>query len=174
MELNDAGRMVEKVWYEIPEFYPGISIDVLSIMPNHVHGIIVINSLIKVGAGPCACPKDFDGYNRQPQGVDTGQPQGVDTGQPQGVAPTGKKLSLPDVVHRFKTLTTNQYINGVKQNNWSPFPGKLWQRNYYEHVIRNDIDLRETREYILNNPKKWHLDRNNPENWMSQRTANNV
>jgi len=67
------------------------------IMSNHIHGIIII-----VGADPCACP---------------------DMGQPQGVAPTG--LSLPDVVYRFKTITTKQYINGVKQHGWSRFDGKL-------------------------------------------------
>jgi REP element-mobilizing transposase RayT len=60
-------------------------------------------------------------------------------------------------------MTTNKYIKNVKQNNWPPFNKKLWQRNYYEHVIRNDIDLYETREYINNNQKKWHLDKYNPE-----------
>lgn len=148
MELNDAGRMVDRVWHELPVFYPNIHVDAFIIMPNHIHGIIIINSHNNVGAGPRACPE---------------APSAID-GQPRGVAPTKIKLSLPDVVHRFKSMTTKKYINGVKQNNWQPFPDKLWQRNYYEHVIRNDIDLKETREYIMNNPQKWHLDRNNPVN----------
>jgi len=46
----------------------------------------------------------------------------------------------------------------VKQHGWAPFPAKLWQRNYWEHVIRNDLDLHEIREYIQNNPLKWELD----------------
>jgi putative transposase len=79
---------------------------------------------------------------------------------------------LSDVVHRFKSLTTNKYIKGIKQKNWKPFNKKLWQRNYYEHVTRNEIDLSETREYILNNPKKWHLDKYNPENPEIQRMQN--
>ena len=58
-------------------------------------------------------------------------------------------MSLPDVVHRFKSLTTTRYRHGVLQNGWSPFPGRLWQRNYYERVIRNDGELRHIREYIL-------------------------
>ncbi|MEA2108657.1 MAG: transposase, partial [Pseudomonadota bacterium] len=78
MVLNDAGRMVETVWNEIPGYYPGIYTDTFQIMPNHIHGIIVI-----VGAGPCACP-DVAQYDdmEQSQG-DDGQPQG-DDGQPQG------------------------------------------------------------------------------------------
>ena len=95
-----------------------------------------------VGAGLRACP---------------GQPQ--EMGQPQGVAPT---LGLPDVVHRFKTMTTKRYADGVKRLGWEPFRGRLWQRNYYEHIIRNEESLNRIREYILTNPMRWELDRENP------------
>jgi len=71
-------------------------------------------------------------------------------------------LSFPDVVHRFKSLTTTKYMKGVAQNGWPPFSGRLWQRNYYEHVIRNENELNLIREYILNNPAKWAFDRENP------------
>ena len=124
----------DPVWNEIPKYYPGIVIDAFQIMPNHIHGIIKI-----VGAGPCACPN---------------------IGQPQGVAPTG--LSLPDVIHRFKTMTTKRYIDGVKHHGWPRFDGKLWQRNYWEHIIRNDDELNRIRQYIINNPAKWEMDRNHP------------
>lgn len=73
-------------------------------------------------------------------------------------------LSLSDIVHRFKTLTTKKYIDGVKGNNWQPFDGKLWQRNYYEHIIRNEKSLSEIREYIVNNPFSWPKDKMNPAN----------
>jgi len=59
-------------------------------------------------------------------------------------------------------MTTNEYIRGVKQNGWSTFPGKLWQRNYYEHIVRNENELNRIREYIMNNPLQWELDRKNP------------
>ena len=93
IQLNDAGRMVQTVWDEIPSHYSGADIDVFIAMPNHIHGIIAI-----VGAGPRACP---DSVEPQANGQrrTNGQPQA--NGQPQGVAPTG--LSLSDVVHRFKT-----------------------------------------------------------------------
>jgi REP element-mobilizing transposase RayT len=67
-------------------------------------------------------------------------------------------------VQWFKTMTTNEYIRGVKQNHFPEFSGKLWQRNYYEHIIRNDDDLNRTHEYIINNPLKWEADRNHPDN----------
>jgi len=66
-------------------------------------------------------------------------------------------LSLPDTVHRFKSMTTHQYIHGVKQSGWPPFPGRLWQRTL-EHVVRNEPDLNRLREYIYHNPEKWALD----------------
>src|SRR5262245_59641262 len=72
---------------------PGVETDSFVVMPNHFHGIIFL-----VGAGPRACPPE--------------------SGQPQGVAPT---MPLPDVVHRFKTLTTSRYADGVKQYRWAPF-----------------------------------------------------
>jgi len=149
-KLNDAGQMIHTVWNELPRHYIGVEVDEFVVMPNHIHGIIVLN----VGAGPRACP-DKGQSELQPR---EGRPRG---GQPQGVAPT---LSLPDVAHRFKSLTTAHYRFGVTQNGWPPFPGKLWQRNYYEHVIRNENDLNEIREYIINNPLKWELDTENPKN----------
>ena len=105
MRLNNAGEMVKTVWREIPTHYEGINIDEFTIMPNHIHGIVNI-----VGAGPCACP--------DPTPKKT-------NGQPQGVAPT--TLSLSDVIHRFKTMTTKRYADGVKKPNWLPFAKKLWQ-----------------------------------------------
>ena len=111
------------------------------IIPDQIHGIIISDG---VGAGPRACPND-------------GQAHGDGEGQPRGVART-----LPDVVHRFKTMTTKRYIDGVKQDGWAPFPAKLWHRNYYEHIVRNEKELDRIREYIINNPRQWELDSENP------------
>jgi putative transposase len=155
MLLNDAGKMINTVWNEIPFFYPGIDIDACQIMPNHFHGIIII----AVGAGPRACP---EAGQRSEAGQQSDTGHSWNTGQPQGVAP--KRLSLPDVVHRFKTMTTKKYIDGVKNCGWPSFDGKLWQRNYYEHIMRNENELNMKRKYIINNPLKWIDDENNPDN----------
>ena len=136
MRLNDAGKMIQVVWDEIPAYYPGIDIDSFIVMPNHIHGIVVI-----VGAAPRGRPESA--YSPQ-------------NGQAQGPAPPG--LTLPDMVHRFKTMTTKRYADFVKQNGWPPFPGKLWQRNYWEHIVRNEPELNRIREYIHNNPAQWELD----------------
>lgn len=142
IRLNDAGRMVQAVWKELSIHYPGVEGDEFVVMPNHVHGLIVL-----VGAGPRACP-DVGPRRACPE-----------KGQPQGVAPT---LSLPDVLHRFKTLTTKRYADSVEQLGWIPFHHRLWQRNYYEHVVRDEESLDRIRQYILDNPARWEFDRENP------------
>ena len=63
--------------------------------------------------------------------------------------------ALPDVIKFFKTMTTNAYIRGVKAGMLPPFDGKLWQKSYYDHVIRNQQDYDEIWQYIQNNPAKW-------------------
>jgi len=164
MRLSAAGQMIQRVWDEIPMFYPGTETDAFVVMPNHVHGIIVLTGAIPqdfpVRAAPCGSPPVI-GVGAAPCGrpID-GQARGPD-GQARGPAPTGA-LSLPDVVHRFKTLTTKRYADGVKQCGWPAFPGRLWQRNYYEHIIRDERALARIREYIANNPRQWARDRQNP------------
>lgn len=137
--LNDAGHMAQEVWNELPIHYAGVEVDEFVVMPNHIHGVIIV-----VGAGPCARPPK--------------------NGQPQGVAPTknASVFSLPDIVHRFKTLTTKRYVDGIKQFDWRRFDGLLWQRNYFEHVIRSEESLSRIRQYILDNPARWEFDRENP------------
>jgi len=67
--------------------------------------------------------------------------------------------NLGTVIQWFKTMTTNDYIRGVKNHHWPSFKGKLWQRNYWERIIRNEQELQKIREYILNNPTQWELDK---------------
>jgi putative endonuclease len=66
------------------------------------------------------------------------------------------------MVQWFKTMTTNNYIHGVKEQGWQPFKGILWQRSFYDHVIRDEASLNRIREYISTNPLRWDLDRENP------------
>lgn len=148
MRLNEAGRMVQSVWDEMPSFYPGVDIDEFIVMPNHIHGIVIL-----VGAPPRGSPAPSRG---RPDGDE--RSAGMDDGQAWGPAPTVSALSLPDVVHRFKTLTTKRYIDGVRQSDWTPFSGRIWQRNYYEHIIRGDDSLARIRQYIINNPGQWQTD----------------
>ncbi len=62
----------------------------------------------------------------------------------------------------FKTMTTSAYIHGVKEQSWLQFTRKLWQRSYYDHVIRNEEDYQKVRSYIIANPVQWAIDEENP------------
>jgi hypothetical protein len=85
-----------------------------------------------------------------------------ENGQSHRIAPTVSPLHR--VVQWFKTMTTNEYIRGVKTKNWQAFIGKLWQRNYWEHIIRNNKSYQTISEYSINNPLKWDNDKFNPTN----------
>ena len=68
-------------------------------------------------------------------------------------------VSIENIMHWFKTITTNTYIREVKNNHFSPFDKKLWQKSYYDHIIRGEEDYRNVWEYIENNPLKWEMDK---------------
>lgn len=80
----------------------------------------------------------------------------LQTGQPQGIAPT-----IGDIVGAFKSMMTNEYIHGVKNKNWCRFDKKLWQRNYWEHIIRNENEYLQISDYIKSNPASWSDDKLN-------------
>jgi len=66
---------------------------------------------------------------------------------------------LGQIISWFKRMSTNEYINNVKTNNWPRFNQRLWQRNYYEHIIRDDGEIEHIRQYIADNPKNWNVDK---------------
>lgn len=179
MCLNDAGRMVEHVWSALPERFPGVALDECVIMPNHFHGIIVINDFARRGDTLCSpafdlgdtlCSPAFDvGFavnSKIPQSPSMPEPTSK-SGRTQGYAPTDQNQnrvtgttenSLGRVIQAFKSSSSVGYIHGVKEQNWQPFPGRLWQRNYYERIIRDDAELNGIREYIHHNPAQWTAD----------------
>lgn len=139
MVLNDAGRMLEKVWNELPQRFGGIELDAFVVMPNHVHFIV-----FNVGA-------PLVGAQEQDQG---GQDSGGYKTRPYG-------QTITDVIGAFKSITTHEYTVGVKQKGWPSFPGRLWQRNFYERVVRDEGELNGFREYIECNPLRWADDEEN-------------
>ena len=139
MALNAAGRMLDKWYVELENKFKDIRCDEYIIMPNHFHAII--QNIGPVGADLRVCP---DNHRH-------GRTSGEHIGSP-----------LHRVIQWFKTMTTNEYIRGVKQYGWVPFPGRLWQRNYYEHILRSENEMSRIREYIRNNPAQWATDKDNP------------
>jgi putative transposase len=133
MALNEYGKAVEREWLRTTEIRPNLELDEFIIMPNHMHGIVVIVESNVGATGRSPLPK----------------------------GPTPKSMGA--IVAGFKSSAT-KHINNLRSTPYKP----VWQRNYYEHVIRNESDLSEIQEYIVNNPLKWDLDRENLQNARAQ------
>jgi len=257
MRLNDAGRMVLAEWNMLPERFPHVVLDAFVVMPNHVHGIVVITNpatddtattaptIVGTGlvpapnagtmgavpdagtmgavpnagtmgavpddgamgaapdagamgaapdAGTMGAAPDDGAMGAVPDAgtmgaapdtgattrvaptaatiVGTGLVPAPDDGATTRVAPTVGDIVAPtvgdivaptvgDIVGAFKSRVTVEYIRGVKTSGWPPFRGRLWQRNYYEHIIRNERALNAIRQYIIENPRRWQMDREN-------------
>ena len=162
MVLSDSGRIVANEWDKISMVRKGIELDIYSIMPNHFHAIIFFTDT--VGATPTARPVSFATPTARPGvkgdvATNGGRPVGI-AFRPQRV-PTGPASgSIGAIMAQFKSRVTK---NVAKLTN---NPGcSVWQKSYYERVIRNDDELSRTREYIVNNPMKWELDNENPINY---------
>jgi REP element-mobilizing transposase RayT len=131
MVLNKYGRVVKQSWNELSSHFLNTEMDLFVVMPNHIHGIIAIYDECRGGVPPPMGESAFGGSPLQ-------------------------KPKLCQVIGYFKYQTT-KLINEIRST-----PGfRVWQRNYYEHVIRNEDKLNKIRYYIQTNPLKWHLDREN-------------
>ena len=134
IRLNEAGRVVERCWLDVPQHFPHIELDAFVVMPNHVHGIVVITDGL-VGAKNFSPLPQRNTASRRP----TGTPSGT----------------IGSMIRGFKIGVTKWFrVNLPTQT--------VWQRNYHEHVIRNDDALNRIRQYILDNPLQWAFDRENP------------
>ena len=140
MILNENGIVAYNEWNKLPDRFPNVDLDVFQVMPNHIHGII---TLTNVGAGLAPTqptspePTHHVGVGFTPTQPTDGQHiASANVGQPQGIAPT-----LGDIIGSYKSLTAKAGLEQFKQRNADafvePYMGKLWQRNYYEHIIRS-------------------------------------
>lgn len=133
IQLNEYGKIVQDRWSALPNHYPNLYLDAFVVMPNHVHGILVLLNP-PVGAGLQTCP-----------------------------ANPPKQYAISEMVRGFKTYSARR-INDLREQAGTP----VWQRNYYEHIIRNETELSAIREYIVNNPAQWDGDQDNPTRFNSQ------
>jgi len=131
-------EIVRQQWEELPQRFPDLTLDEFIIMPNHIHGIII------VGAG-LAPALSYRATARVAPTSSVDRP-----------APT-----VGEIVGTFKSSCIHDWLTYIKEKKIDAV-GKFWQRNYYEHVIRNEGELNEIREYIQNNRLKWDLDKENP------------
>ena len=143
MILNDAGNMIEKLWGETPNHFANIKLHEYIIMPNHIHEIIEITP---VGSDSISARNTADSISKRAE---------MDS------APTGNFGDIPKIIQSFKRHTTIEYIKMVKQNKLPPFDKRIWQRNYWEHIIRNENEYQRIARYIIDNPIKWENDKLN-------------
>ncbi|MCL4487055.1 MAG: hypothetical protein M1570_02855 [Chloroflexi bacterium] len=149
MQLNDPGAMIVRWWDELSCKFPTFEPDAFVVMPNHIHSVMVIT---------CGGDQGTSGI----EGHKVSNPQGLS--QTVATPDLSKPATLGDIADWFKTMVTNEYTRGVKQLGWQPYFKKVLQRNYYEHIIRNERELRAIRQYIRDNPANWDHDMDNLEN----------
>jgi REP element-mobilizing transposase RayT len=113
MHLNELGDIADYHWQKLSKYHPQIEIDESIVMPNHLHGIIVI------------------------------------------VEPSSDKTAIAEIIRGFKTFSARE-INKIRCLRGVP----LWQRNYFDRVIRSETELDNVRQYIINNPQNWQKDPN--------------
>ena len=131
MCLNNTGLLASEAWQWLGTQYPYVVLDEFVVMPNHLHGIIMITDDARRG-----------GSRTAPTGAGS---------------PDRKRKPLGRLIGAFKTVSTKRV------NCAHGLPGRpLWQRNYFEHVVRSEESLTEIRQYIHDNPARWEFDKENP------------
>ena len=129
---SQSGVIVRECWFELPYHYAGLGLDAFVVMPNHVHGIVVLLNPVGAGFKPARA--------------------------------TVRRTTLTEVVRAFKTFS------GRRINQLSNTMGRtVWQRGYYEHIVRNAKSLGEIRQYVADNPRNWAADPENPAAVKSQK-----
>jgi len=152
MVLNEYGEIVKSTWFDLRDHIDNVELDEFFVMPNHFHGLIIINPLVGVGSKPT--PENFNNSE-----IRTGLPTRNERLEAQksrgsfraghGPAPTG----LPEIVRQFKTFSSKR-INELRGTTGVA----VWQRNYYDHIIRSDKDYDNIANYIAMNPSTWMKD----------------
>jgi REP element-mobilizing transposase RayT len=139
VRLSAAGEIAERYWKDIPSHMPGIGLDEFVIMPNHVHGVVILHDTDN-HRNVCNTRRDVACY------VST------QTMQPQTISPAAGSLST--AIRSFKAAVTSW----CRENN-HPF---AWQPRFHDRIIRDEKTLAAARTYIRNNPAQWELDRDHP------------
>ncbi|WP_066214713.1 transposase [Flammeovirga sp. MY04] len=185
MILNDAGKMVEKWYWKLEEKFDVVKCREMVVMPNHFHCVVEI---VEGESGDDNFKKEGGDINDNKEGKSIYEKkvgrelnyknhsrdlnhnkEGSDLnyykeGRHVGLPVRGQyegDIFIGRIVQWFKTMSTNEYIKGVKEKNWKRFNKRLWHRNYWEYIIRNDGEYARIAKYIIDNPAKWEKDKLN-------------
>jgi len=145
MRLNELGRVVAECWDALPAHFPNVELDEFVVMPNHLHGIVVIGDDASAGRGEAFFCTTKNASPLQPQ------PSPPSHGTASG--------SVGAIIQNFKSVSTRK-INALRDTAGAP----VWHRNYYEHIVRNEKSLNAIRKYISANSANWANDDENPIN----------
>lgn len=152
MKLNDAGKIADQCWLAIPQHYPRVVLHEYVVMPNHVHGIIEITENVGTNVGA----KNFSPNDFSPNDFVTDDMGAND------VSDVGAKNFSPlphQQLPRSPSRTIGSIVRGFKIGVTKWFDQSVWQRDYYEHIIRSTDEYERIANYIINNPAKWREDK---------------
>ncbi|UBF27441.1 transposase [Kovacikia minuta CCNUW1] len=144
MRLNEFGQIARSHWLKLPNYHSHLRLDEFVVMPNHLHGILVVADS-PVGAG-------FDVQSMVHTDNPLAKPAPTDALQ------QTSHHGIPEIIRGFKTFSARR-INQIRRVSRTP----VWQRNYYEHIIRDESSLERLRQYIHNNPQSWQQDQLHPD-----------
>jgi REP element-mobilizing transposase RayT len=144
MILNDAGKIAYDEWYRLAERYPRVFGEVFQIMPNHVQGIIGLDDVVGATLAVAQNPNPNTGDQ-------------IRAGASPAPTAATATTTIGNIIGAYKSLVTNKCLEIYKLRN--EYMGKLWQRNYYEHIIRNEQSHQNIFDYIIHNPEKWQDDK---------------
>lgn len=152
MILNEFGKVAHNEWTKLPKRFPNMELDVFQIMPNHMHGIVaLVGATLAVAQNGAVAQNDAVAHHPVAHLAVAQNDDDIRTEE--SPAPT----TVSDIVGAYKSLVTNGCLGIYKTKNETM--GRLWQRNYYEQIIRKEQSYRTISEYIKNNPSKWTDDK---------------
>ena len=168
MLINELGQFVIRVWKDLPDHYPHVILDAFCVMPNHFHGIIILSDVYG-GGGIDQGVEGVEGesqtrpykprpYKPRPSEARPDEPRSYQPTASDSTPPPQKRHGLPEIVRALKTFSA-RLINQRRDTQGVP----VWQRNYYERIVRNEHELNTIRQYIDENPMNWEMDMDNPQ-----------
>ena len=149
MMLNRHGYIVCDAWFDLKNHYQHVELGEFVIMPNHVHGIIVLTDDGRDGSSASGGTNSPDITYAGTDNLPVNQNRPYVKSQP--------RHGLPEIIRAFKSFSARR-INRQRRTDGIP----VWQRNYYEHIIRNEREMDNITKYIETNPLRWNEDDENP------------
>jgi len=164
--INEIGQIATDRWYEIPDHFPFVTLGAFVVMPNHIHGILIIDKNDGESADNQSTDNGFVGQSRDDQSaesvqtlhaesVETLHAESVQTLHATSLPPKNEQMaaispkpgSISTIIRSYKSAVTKQ-----ARNIHADF---AWQTRFHDHIIRNNDSFQRIENYIINNPKKW-------------------